>query len=411
MTQAADSTLCSTTVTAASSSDRPMKLAMVIECFDPSIGGAERSTAQMAQHFARRGHAVTIVAGYAKPGLDDPGIRIVAMSRRRSSSPWRLWRFRRWAQAQLSDNPFDATLSVTTAVAADVVQPRSGTIRETLDRNIAMRPTSARRRLKRLAIQLSPKHQLLLAYERKTINDPKVKRFVAVSQYVVDQLKEHHDVASDRVIVIPNAASMPTLTDAQKREARTRIRCGLSIDDHSTVFLFLAMNPALKGVGALLKAMRLLERRSVNATAILAGSLSYSLTRTTASQGVRNRIRILGPTSRTAELFHAADVLVHPTWYDPSSKVVIESLMCGLPVITTGYNGAADLMRTDQGELMGRVLDDPGDAEALADAMAELTDPQVRLACRVDADRLVNRLDMSRHVADLEAVLRVVNGG
>ena len=50
--------------------------------------------------------------------------------------------------------------------------------------------------------------------------------------------------------------------------------------------------------------------------------------------------------------YFAADFLVHPTFYDPCSLVVLEALACGLPVITTRANGASELLRT----LLPRVM-------------------------------------------------------
>jgi UDP-glucose:(heptosyl)LPS alpha-1,3-glucosyltransferase len=64
------------------------------------------------------------------------------------------------------------------------------------------------------------------------------------------------------------------------------------------------------------------------------------------------------------ELYQAADFLVHPTFYDPFSRVAIEAMACGLPVITTRQNGAAEMIR-DGTE--GFVLEDPRNTATLAD--------------------------------------------
>ena len=48
----------------------------------------------------------------------------------------------------------------------------------------------------------------------------------------------------------------------------------------------------------------------------------------------------LGHRADPKDAYFAADFLVHPTFYDPCSLVALEALACGLPVITTRYNGA-----------------------------------------------------------------------
>jgi UDP-glucose:(heptosyl)LPS alpha-1,3-glucosyltransferase len=73
--------------------------------------------------------------------------------------------------------------------------------------------------------------------------------------------------------------------------------------------------------------------------------------------------------------YAAADVFVHPTWYDPCSLVTLEASSCGLPVVTSRFNGAAELM-TDGKE--GFVLHDPGDVATLAARMKELLEPAQR---------------------------------
>ena len=76
--------------------------------------------------------------------------------------------------------------------------------------------------------------------------------------------------------------------------------------------------------------------------------------------------------------YFAADFFVHPTFYDPCSLVVLEALACGLPVITTRYNGAAEVLHPPR---EGFVIDDPHDLDQLAGAMKQLLDPARRAAC------------------------------
>jgi UDP-glucose:(heptosyl)LPS alpha-1,3-glucosyltransferase len=73
--------------------------------------------------------------------------------------------------------------------------------------------------------------------------------------------------------------------------------------------------------------------------------------------------------------YAAADVFIHPTWYDPCSLVTLEASASGLPVVTTRFNGASEMMR-DGAE--GFILDDPADVPQLAGRMRELLHPALR---------------------------------
>jgi glycosyltransferase involved in cell wall biosynthesis len=123
--------------------------------------------------------------------------------------------------------------------------------------------------------------------------------------------------------------------------------------------------------------------------------------------GVAGRAVMIGATREMPALYAAGDVVVLPTYYDPASKVVIEGLMMGRPGITTSYNGAADLVVPGGGRASrGVVIDDPGDAEALAEAMATMLDAERRRAfVEAIGPRLAAELSMARHVDRLLGVL------
>ena len=94
--------------------------------------------------------------------------------------------------------------------------------------------------------------------------------------------------------------------------------------------------------------------------------------------GVADRVRFIGYCADMRNAYFAADFFVHPTFYDPCSNVVLEAMACGLPVITSRYNGASELMHPPQ---EGYVIDDPHDHERLAACLTQMLDPARRSAC------------------------------
>lgn len=383
----------------------PLRLAVVIESFNPAAGGNERSTQQIVRELVKRGHDVTLITGCCAAVNEPEGVNTLAMSRKKSSSVFRLMRFAKWAGQQLREERFDASLSMTMAAAASVVQPRGGTIRETLARNAAMRGGGFKSTKKKIELALDPKQRLLLALEKRTLADPAVYRVAALSRYVVEQLEAHYAFSEARTVVIPNAAVMPDVDDAQRLAWRTAIRESFHVPDDAVLYLFAAQNPNLKGYPTLLGALEVLRDRGVNAVALLAGGFDYPENQAAEARGLRDRVRVVGPTREMPKLFAAADVTVLPSWYDPSSKVVLESLMMGTPAISTTFNGASDHLKPADGPPRGCVIDDPGDPRKLADAMAQLAEPGFRAACSAACAGLADQLSMARHVDRLEQVL------
>src|SRR5262249_41778202 len=137
----------------------------------------------------------------------------------------------------------------------------------------------------------------------------------------------------------------------------------------------------------LLRAVRRvpLERRF---RLVVVGHRKYAeFERAAADLGVSDRVLFLGHRADPKDAYFAADFLVHPTFYDPCSLVVLEALACGLPVVTTRYNGAAELFSPDAGV----VVDTPHDEAGLAGAITRCLDPAFRLTASAAARQAAAR--------------------
>ncbi len=243
-----------------------------------------------------RGHRVTILAGWSN-GREVEGLTIREFRYRKWSDAVHLWMFSRWARRQIARGGFDASLSMTMTVPASVVQPRSGTMRETMERNVAMRDSGLFRFFKRVLVLTSFKQQLLLALERRTLTHPRVRRLAAVSRYVAQQLERHYRIDPARITIIPNASTMPRIDEAQRQVWRQEVRQGFNIPSEARVFLFAALNARLKGIDTLLRAVVQLRAQGREPILLLAGNLSYGQQHVTATLGLRQSVRIVGPTN------------------------------------------------------------------------------------------------------------------
>ena len=100
--------------------------------------------------------------------------------------------------------------------------------------------------------------------------------------------------------------------------------------------------------------------------------------------------------------YPSADILVHPTFYDACSLVVLEALASGLPVITTRYNGAGGII-SDGRE--GFVLEDPKKVGILAEKILYLSDPKKLKEASIAARSLAKEYPLkTSYQAMLEAM-------
>ncbi|MCA8924548.1 MAG: glycosyltransferase family 4 protein, partial [Planctomycetes bacterium] len=92
------------------------------------------------------------------------------------------------------------------------------------------------------------------------------------------------------------------------------------------------------------------------------------------------RVHALGWVEDMPALYHGASFLLHPSRYDPCSLVVLEALACGLGVVTTRADGAAQFVTPERGAVV-EAADDP----ALVAACRRLCDPAEAAAAQAAA--------------------------
>ncbi|NLX13218.1 MAG: glycosyltransferase family 4 protein [Phycisphaerales bacterium] len=381
-----------------------MHVALVMERIETWRGGAETSTLQFVHHLVALGCRVSIVTASYAPST--PLYTIVPIRANRWLRAVRTWLFAHRAAAYVRQQDFDIVHSITPCMAADVYQPRGGTVPETLARNLALRPRG-RRGLKLLGQKSSLKYRVVGGLERRLLTRRPSPMVIAISRYVREQLARDYGLDSASVRLIFNGVDPDPVAPAQRREDRWRIRRQYHLADEDVLLLFVANNFKLKGAGRLLESLAKLRKndeagRFGRVRALLAGRDDPAGYIAQAQRmGLADQVIFAGPTQRINAFYHAADVLVHPTYYDPCSRVVLEAMSAGLPVITTRYNGAAELIREGQ---EGYVIDSPDDTDALADRIGRLTDPAQRQACAARAAKAAENCTMRRHAEQVVAL-------
>lgn len=387
-----------------------MNIALIMERVETWRGGAETSTMLFARHLSSMDCRVTILTNSDAQSL--PGIQIVPMGAGGSFRSRRTSHFSRRAAKYVTENRFDVVHAITPCLAADVYQPRGGTLPETLERNRAIRGTAASQGLKRVGQRFNLKYRAIERLERDLLQREPRPWAIAISQYVADQLIRHYNFPPGRIRVIFNGVDPDHTGQAERAEHRLQLRRQLGLADDDRIALCVAHNFKLKGVARLIDAMHLLQNGQADGTsgrdgrkdvyAVVVGRDDLTpYVRQAQRLGVEKQVLFSGPTRRIDTFFHAADFLVHPTYYDPASRVVLEAMAAGLPVITTRFNGAAEKITPGQ---EGFVIDSPTDVEGLARAMAVLCDDGRQRMMGEAALEAVAGLTMESHARQVRAL-------
>ncbi|HEX41473.1 MAG TPA: glycosyltransferase, partial [Phycisphaerales bacterium] len=178
-------------------------------------------------------------------------------------------------------------------------------------------------------------------------------------------------------------------------------RLGITEADRPLFMSFVANNFRLKGLTPLIAALARSRSQGRPVFLIVAGAGKSGRYRLLARRlNVHERIVFLGPVRHVQNVLTISEVAVLPTFYDPSSRFILEALAAGRPVITTRYNGAADLFVD---KVHGRVVDSPDNIEALAEAITHFSDESnIRAASQaIVADDLRKKVCVDRVAGQL----------
>ncbi len=375
-----------------------LKVAVVSESVSSVRGGAETSTSQFLQHLLDQGVNVDLYTQTRLEARERLTVHTIETSG--GLRALRTLRFSSKVDQLLAGRQYDVVHAITPCLAANVYQPRGGTVPETVERNLVMRQSSASRALKRIGNHFNLKQRAMLRLERRLVCRRRPPVVVAISEYVRRQLTHHYRLNGDSIRLIFNGVDCQPRSDDQRRLDRAAVRELYGVAEDQVLALVVAHNFRLKGVAQWLAALRLLCSRHGDKfkTVIIGKASARPYVRLAHSLGVADLAMFVGPTQRTREFFHAADVLVHPTYYDPCSRVVLEAMLYGVPPVTTRFNGAAEVI-TDG--VTGKIIDSPEDTEDLARAVENAATPEFRSRLEREHRDLVERFSMKRHAIEM----------
>lgn len=391
---------------AANEGNQPMKVAVVVEWVDAWRGGAETSTMQFVHELIDRGIKVDLYTRSRLSATPHMGVVTVPVKSPIKSSQWRIFAAR--AAEKISERTYDVVHAISPCDVLDIYQPRGGAVAESVQRNIAIRSYKTRR-LKRIANRLNVKQRARIRYERDLAGRDQPPWVVGVSQYVARQFAEHYAYPVDRLRVIFNGVQQDHSSDSERAEQRRSIRAQYNIAEGDILVILVAHNFRLKGVGCWIQAAGKLHRADEGArvrTLIIGKDHPGRWQRLVNAFGLHDCFQFVGATQRIFAFFHAADVLVHPTFFDPCSRVTLEGMSAGLPCITTRFDGSSELMR--QGET-GFVIDEPDDTDRLVEIVTSLArDGALRKRIGSAAHEAAGVATMARHAEQMIELYRQI---
>ncbi len=343
-----------------------MKLAVIRRQFS-ATGGAELYLQRLMTALVDSGHDVHLFAESWSGQAKGVTLHPVPVTGTRATKPVR---FAEVVKEMVLHEIFDCVFSLERTLKQDVYRAGDGVHRVWLERRRQFAPW-----WKKPFIGLGAFHRNMMALERQTFDPANTRRIIVNSNMVKGEILHHFNYPEDRIHLVRNGVDVKRFQSGKRAETRARF----GVKDEEFLLLFVGSGWERKGLKYVLGPMILLEHmRTRGRLDDFASALGTNPPPSTVKllvvgkdkpiSGASSNVFFAGSMDQVEDAYAAADLFVFLPLYEPSANVVFEALAAGVPIITSSFNGSAELVAEG---VNGSVINDPKDFRALLKAVCE----------------------------------------
>ncbi len=318
-----------------------MKLAFAIFRYFP-FGGLQRDMLAIAQAVQASGHQVSVFCSDWQ-GEKIPGIDVIEIKGSGFFNIAGVKNFVSAFQKQFQRDQFDLLVGFNKMPGLDVYFAG--------DSCFAHKAYGERNWLYRLA----PRSRLYLTYERAVFAEASATQILSLVASEQKQFVRYYATQRERFHELPPGISAAHLACRNPCAARMGLchELGLSLD--TKIILCLGSGYKTKGVDISINAFAELTKITADkiALVIVGKDDPYIYRQQAAQAGIEQQVFFLGPRSPVGDLLHAIDLLLHPARKELAGNVILEAMLCGVPVVVSSHCGYAHYVAEQQmGELI-----------------------------------------------------------
>ncbi|HEY3782602.1 MAG TPA: glycosyltransferase family 4 protein [Fimbriimonadaceae bacterium] len=190
-------------------------------------------------------------------------------------------------------------------------------------------------------------------------------RLITVSEAAKKHLVRQ-GIRSNQISVAYNGIALPTLPS---RQAKSKIRASLGLDEHALVIGSTSRADFGKGIQNAIDAAAMLRRKFPTLHYVFAGEGEYlsELRAQAAALKVEGMVHFLGFRDDVLDLLSAMDVFLFPSLKEAMGISIIEAMAMGLPVVSSDVGGIPEVVDVSTG-----ITTPANDVPAIANACERL---------------------------------------
>lgn len=374
-----------------------MKIALVRQRYTP-FGGAERYMSRLIDGLVAQGHDVHVFASHWGAG-ENATVSLHKVPVVRLSGWLKALTFSLNCRRLLRRENFDIIFSLERTLFQTIYRAGDGCHRQWL-----VQKNLGKGALAKLLTYANPFQLAYLYLERKLFTDRDLKAIIANSRSGKEEIMRLYGVPEEKIHVVYNGIDPDEFDVGGRERMRAALAREFGLNDELRL-LYVGSGFKRKGVPVLLRAAARLKM-PFKLFVVGKGDVA-SFARTAGKLGIADRVIFTGPRKDVETFYVGCDAFVFPTLYDPFSNATLEAMACGLPVITSRYNGVAELIEDGRN---GFVVNDPLDGDAIAAAIGKLADADARRRMGEMAASTARHFTMARNSSETLKVIAEVMG-
>ncbi len=340
-----------------------MRFAFVVSLWFP-FGGMQRSLLRIAQACVARGHQVDIYTGEWQ-GERPEGIGVIELDTRASTNHRSNDLLAERFAAAVAGEGYDCRVGFTKLPGLDVYYAA--------DPCYAARAEESKHPLYRLL----PRYRAFCRQEAAVFRPGANAEIMLIAHQEKDKFIRHYGTESERFHLLPPGINRERLVSVDVAQDRSEIRQEFQVAEDELLLLAVGSRFKTKGIDRVIRALASLPDFLKQRCRLLvvghgkAGSFQGQAARL----GVSDRVIFTGTRDDVNRFYRGADFLIHAPRSENTGTVLIEAMLCGLPVLVTENCGFAKYVTAADA---GITIPEPFDQQRLNAALQQFLESGAR---------------------------------